>query len=132
MRCRVLLAFAIACLMSTSANAGFLTGQDLQRGLRLAKSPDRASLATADLFAALSAVGYVNGAYDAYEHMAFTGPPNLQAGTVHAVVLKWLDDHPSTWMHPASPLIMVALVDAWGTPEEKARISEFRAMLGIE
>jgi hypothetical protein len=125
----VCLVAIIAFLAPTHSLATPYTGQELRRGLRLWEG-DFASAEVTDQLEAMAATGYVRGVFDALEGAAFATPAGLQAGTVFAVVLKWLEDHPNTWTQQANLLVMAALNDAWGTDEQRAQLRGMREYIG--
>ena len=121
----------LLCLQSSYAQTAFRTGADLRADLRSLHSTSIRSIA---------ATGYVSAIADEmWERQAMTErlirnpPPGAvpsdlrrigQATTsclpskvtleqLIAVVLKWLEDNPSTWSDPASTLVSKALISAF-------------------
>ena len=69
----------------------------------------------ADICRALEFRGYVVGVSDTYTiFLKYNIPEGSDSGQICAIVVKFLKEHPEKWHEPASPLIIEALMEAFG------------------
>lgn len=91
-----------------AVQATFVTGQELQAGLR-----DWEATTMRNPAAAFAAFGYVVGASDASDEVAWCSPPNISRGQIAKIVLKFLDANPDKLHFAGDGLVNMALKSVW-------------------
>lgn len=112
---KFVLASLFLIFVSTPAIAGIMGGQDLaSQGWRLfQRHSSGGDMTPEEMFRVLYWQGYVTGAVDAGDGIAFTLPIGTTANQVFAIVGKWIDEHPTEWNKPADVIIWAALKEAF-------------------
>ena len=93
----------IALALATSANAAFMTGNDLLRRLADPESPVSRSIA----------LGYIMGISDAGHGTEHCAPATVTAGQLRDLVHKWLRENPADRHHIGADIIMHILQEAY-------------------
>ena len=108
---RTVLALASAILICNSAFAAYRDGSDLVGWWKeYEKSQAGREFSTLEVGCY---VGYVGGVVDTLDEIAFDIPVGVKLSQIHAIVGKYLDDHPSDWNLAADVLVTRALKKAF-------------------
>ena len=93
---------AIAALcVTTTAHAAFYTGNELLTKIN------------GDTHNRLHAIGYIQGAVDAYSGIMFCPPANVTAGQITDMIRNYLTNTPAVRHRAADVIIMDALQPVW-------------------
>lgn len=106
----VLIALAV---LSLSANAAFMDGNNLQQLAIAADRMDNGNASETEGLQAVQYIGYVMGVMDSHNGISFCAPRGVSARQAAAMVKKWLDANPEKWTLPGQTVVTNALSSAF-------------------
>lgn len=94
---------ALALVAAASANAGFMTGNDLLKRITDAESPVHRSIV----------LGYIMGVSDIGHGIEHCAPATVTAGQLRDLVHKWLRENPADRHHNGADIVTHILQEAY-------------------
>lgn len=115
----VLCAFALVATTPIQASA-YMTGNRLVECMRANERIEAGkSISTADIVHSSLYLGYIQGASEVTQDIAWSPPPESQLRQAIAIVTKYLKAHPERWNEPGYVLVIDALIEAFPKKDAK-------------